>query len=733
MKTLSTLLILAISAITYAQSGTVRLYLHLKYEDETPYANNRVFIKNAVDATIDELRTDTQGKIKYRVAVDATYELQLKKDQTFQTIKIPKKGRSFITKTFTVNKKEYPSYESDTIYQNINPRTDLPSAAYGVAEIFIGDRNQKPVRDLEVRLFDKKTGKTYITKTTNSGNAYFKVPNNTTYDVGIETLNRYKTIKVPNKPDVYVRTGFPFVPTNISETLENDTIRQDLPEKALATSTRALVHILVNNYDGEPLPNEQIALNPRNDSLTYLGQTNENGVVEFLLPVGLQYVLHFYYERNIDLLDFRVKGGLHKTNIQYTYMGSEALREYYNSAGRDANGFLAEFMEIPIEPLDFNGKDYLEYTDVGYNIDFKEDKGIINAPTVINGKIYAGSGYYSRKVYVFDEKTGKYLWGIQLSEGGPSSLVYENGILLVITESCTLYAIDAETGKLLWSKYLAPFMYSTPSVANGKVIATYPSGLEQDESFVLGCFDLKTGKIDWQKPIDAEAIAAPVLYKDKIYTATRAGRLYQHNLKDGKRLQMDSLAVVTPPTIVDNSIYIGALKDKNKQHLLKLNADNFQQKTILNSLSSSFKGRPKNAALTMCFDGIRPFHKAGKNYLVSNSQLICSETNGEINWQSQLNGLMTKTSPYNIMPIAFDNTVVAVKNNHIQLFNAKNGELIKDYEVQGDILTQPTIQNGLIYSGSKERKLMVVNTEDKTLTGWNMWNGDGSHNAAIED
>lgn len=733
MKNVCFLLLMAIGSAAFAQSGTVRLYIHLKYEDDTPYANNRVYLKNVESQEVEELRTDIQGKIKYRVTLNSTHELQLKKDQTFSTIQVPKKGSSFITKTFTVNKKEYPSFPSDTIYQNINPRTDLPSHAYGIAEIFIGDREQKPVRNIEVRLFDKKMGKTYITKTTNSGTAFFRVPNNTTYNVGIGELDRYKVITLPNKPDVYFRTGFPFVPTNISETLANDTIRQNLPDKVDATSTRALVHILVKNYNDEPLANEQIALNPRNDSLTYLGYTNEDGIVEFLLPVGKQYVLHFYYERNIDLLDFRIKGGLHKTNIQYTYIGTEAIQTFYKEADRDKFGFLKEFKTVPIEPLVFNEKDYIERTEYGYNIDFKEDKGPINTPTVINGKIYTNAGYYSRNLYVFDEKTGQFIWGVGLTEGGPSSIVYENGILLIITQSCTLYAIDANTGKLLWSKYLAPNMYSTPSVSNGKVVATFPKGLNARERFVLGCFDLKTGKIEWQKPMDAEAISSPVIYNDKIFTATRSGKLYQHNLANGERLQVDSLKAITPPTIIDNDLYVGVLKNKSEQHLIKLAADNFKQKTILSDLSTGFKQQPNEAHIRMSFDGIRPLHKKGKNYLVTQNQLICSDNNGKIEWKSPFQESSKQTSNYNIMPILTNNTIVATKGDNIQLFDANTGKLIKAYQIQGEALTQPTIHNGIIYTGSNEQRLITIDTKDKNLTGWNMWSGNGSHNTVIDD
>jgi len=724
---------MAISSVAYTQSKTVRLYVHLNYDDATPYANNRVYLKNLKTQDLEELRSDSQGKLKYRVETNTTYELQLKKDQPFTTIKIPRKSRSFITKKFTVKKKDYPSYESDSIYQNINPRTDLPSHAYAIAEIFIGDRNQKPVRNIEVRLFDKKTEKTYITKTTNSGKAFFRVPNNTTYDLGIETLDRYKVIKIPNKPDIYCTRGFPFVPTNISETLVSDTIRQALTNKVQATSTRALVHILVKNYNDEPLANEQVALNPRGDSLTYLGYTNERGIVQFLLPVGKQYVLHFYYERNIDLLDFRIKGGLHKTNIQYTYIGTQAIQDFYERANRDNAGFLTEFMEVPIEQLDFKEKNHIEKTKHGYNIDFKEDKGAINTPTVINGKIYTNAGYYSRNLYVFEEKTGDFLWSIALTEGGPSSLVYQDGILLVITQSCTLYAIDANNGKLLWSKYLAPNMYSTPSVSNGKVVATYPKGLNTKERFVLGCFDLKTGKVEWQKPIHSEAISSPVIHNDKIFTATRSGRLYQHDLQSGERLQLANIKTLTPPTIVDKSLYVSVFKNKNEQHLIKLAADDFTQKTILNKLSASYKERPSSAHLRMSFDGIRPLHKAGKNYIVTRNELICSDENGEIVWQSPLNGVSDKISDYNIMPILANNTIVATKGNYIQLFNATTGKRIKDYQIQGEALTQPTLQNGVIYAGGKGQRVITIDTKDKTLTGWSMWGGNGSHNTVIEE
>ena len=331
------------------------------------------------------------------------------------------------------------------------------------------------------------------------------------------------------------------------------------------------------------------------------------------------------------------------------------------------------------------------------------------------------------------KKRGKFLWGVELTEGGPSSIVYENGILLVITQSCTLYAIDANNGKLIWSKYLAPNMYSTPSVSNGKVVATFPKGLNAKERFVLGCFDLKTGKIEWQKPMDAEAISSPVVYNNKIFTATRSGKLYQHDLTNGERLQVDSLKVITPPTIIDNTIYIGALKNKNEQHLIKLAANDFKQKTTLTSLSTTFQKQPRDANIRMSFDGIRPLHKAGKNYLVAQNQLICSNGDGKIVWKSPLNGANDKTSIYNIMPILANNTIVATKGNYIQLFNATTGKPIKEYQIQGEALTQPTLHNGVIYTGSNEQRLITIDTKDETLTGWNMWSGNGGHNTVIEE
>ena len=53
---------------------------------------------------------------------------------------------------------------------------------------------------------------------------------------------------------------------------------------------------------------------------------------------------------------------------------------------------------------------------------------------------------------------------------------------------------------------------------------------------VLAAFDLKTGKVLWQKWIDSDVMSAPVAVDDELYVATFSGTVYKFKQKSGKIL-----------------------------------------------------------------------------------------------------------------------------------------------------------------------------------------------------
>ena len=138
----------------------------------------------------------------------------------------------------------------------------------------------------------------------------------------------------------------------------------------------------------------------------------------------------------------------------------------------------------------------------------------IPTPTVYKGKLYISGGFHSKEYYCCDAQTGKVIWGVDLDDDGPTSAVCADDIVIFNTESCTIFALDASTGKHLWSYFLGDPLTSTPTISNGRVYTSYPAvgraGTPAGATHVLACFELKTGKILWQRWIDSDVMSAPV-------------------------------------------------------------------------------------------------------------------------------------------------------------------------------------------------------------------------------
>ena len=188
-------------------------------------------------------------------------------------------------------------------------------------------------------------------------------------------------------------------------------------------------------------------------------------------------------------------------------------------------------------------KNYVKSNGQGYVIDLPGSYPI-GTPTFYKGRLYVSGGFGSRQFYCFDAGTGQTIWAIDLDDDGPSSCVIEDGIVVFNTESCTLFACRADNGQMLWSWWLGDPLTSAPAISGGRVFTTYPANgqmsaqhdqgkRDPDASHVMGCFDLHTGKILWQKWIDGDAISAPVVAGPEVFITTFSGTLYAFNTKDG--------------------------------------------------------------------------------------------------------------------------------------------------------------------------------------------------------
>ena len=169
-----------------------------------------------------------------------------------------------------------------------------------------------------------------------------------------------------------------------------------------------------------------------------------------------------------------------------------------------------------------------------------------------------------------------------LRHGGFRMDVAGDGVFVVNTESCTVFAMDTETGRAKWSWYLGDPQVAAPAVAGGRVFTSYPAGggnvVEiQDAAghatgqtlamtHVLACFDLHTGRLIWQKWIDGDVITQPVPAPDgRVVVATRGGTLMAFDMTDGTPRLARRNRVTTAPTVTASELVFGRRIDASGQ------------------------------------------------------------------------------------------------------------------------------------------------------------------------
>lgn len=753
MKKLILAALLVVPYITNAQipnDNYFTIYLTVKTDQGEVVPFTDVLLIEKASKEKIAVTTNKQGRVEIKAHRGKNYLVSFTDKQNVAELNTPIRGQTYYTKTITYNPthSEVLSAKMDTVYQKITSR-DKAGDNEAQVNMRLQSRANVPVRNTEVRLVSNKTRKVYIANTGISGEAKFLVPCCQSYDVGVDEIDEYKSLTLPERGRLTVNKGISYQPTEVTETASGDTVQQELPKNAGPTSARVYINMYLHNPSGEALENENVYIDVKNGSKVYYATSDDKGVVEFLLPKGVEYLLHFEYERGVDILDFTEKAGFRRVEIEYSYMGSDRIENYYAEAKKDKNGFRIEFMETPVKQLAYNETE-LEVTDQGYNIKMpKEVK--TPSPTIGDDMLFIDGGYYSNAFYSFDKSSGNYNWGVGLGESGASAAVYEDGVVLLITESCTLYALEAGTGRLLWSKWLGPYIYSSPTVADGKVYAVYPNELGDYLSFtrdkdrvkhnnVVACFDLKTGEIVWQNWMDSEVLASTVINRDFAYLTSVGGELYQFNKTTGEMVSHEDVKAVTPPTIVNDKLFV-TVRDENdpaREKVAVYSAKNLKLIKKMNQLSavSTYPNLAElDADFRMNYNGSRILHYKGKNYNVMADKLYCSDPeSGNLLWSVNLPGTaITDDKPTEGMPIVVNGQIlVPTKSGMIQVYDPQSGKLLSEYNTGGTPNNQTIVDNGWIYTGTVEGKLVSIDTKNSKFTGWPMWGLNASHNPVIE-
>jgi len=424
-------------------------------------------------------------------------------------------------------------------------------------------------------------------------------------------------------------------------------------------------------------------------------------------------------------------------------------------------------------------------TTAGFQVQFASSAQI-TTPTVYDHKVIVSGGFRSNQLYAFEAKTGKAVWALDLHDDGPSSPACEEGTCVVNTESCTIFAVAADTGKLLWSYWLGDPLTSAPTIANKRVFAAYPAGATADgkerppgATHALAAFDLSTGKILWQLWLDGDVMSAPVAAGEFVYVSTFGGTIIKLEQATGKvRYAMKSQVTSAPVVQFDRdgveqmyythgeywkdelgyyrkresliradhnepqTKYEAAAKDADyidgkvqatTDHAAKAKADD--------SANGFSGGAPASAASNYSFDsvgvgsvqsmqsfqGSRVLRFADKSLNTMGDEVVATDADtGAKLWSYKLAGdTKTQGGFLGTAPLAAGNSVLlGTLDGKVLRLDPTKGTSIAEYKVGSPIRSQPVVEDGWIYVGTEDGKLVAIDTKDKSITGWPTWGGN---------
>jgi len=558
-----------------------------------------------------------------------------------------------------------------------------------------------------------------------SGNVTFYLPVNKEYEADIDGNEALRTFKVPNVTNIEISEVFHYERTRVKELAKGDTIIQQAVTQDEGTSTHVLFTLYLNNFDGQPLANEEVYMNAENGERVYFGHTDNKGACRFMLKKGTNYIGNLKYERGICLVEAPAGSGFSTIEIGRRYRGSLAIEKMLAGRHVNENGFVVNHDETPVRKAK-QPQNYLKKTENGFDVDFSSS-GPVGTPTVAENKIFTQEGYYSPNFYCLQAGTGEYLWGLELGESGSSPIVYEDGVLLINTYSCTLYAIEAATGKMLWSKWLAGTIYSTPSADSSSVYVVYNNGYENPanpkQSFVAASFDLHTGKMNWVNWIDNEVIACPVVAGKEVHIASQSGNYYVFDKVSGKQLLFsDNIQAASSPTVTPDQIYLTAAIN-GTEHLVVLNRKTLQiQKKYPTWLTPDKISENHACYNQMNFNGSHPVVYKNKIVLITDStKLLAFDAGSEkVIWQHAV-----KVHPNQIPIIANEKVMIATTTGDTNTYDIYSGIMQKSTKGKANTDGQIIANKDFTYIGS-DGALSVTKTIQNSQ--WPQWNKDAGHN-----
>lgn len=330
--------------------------------------------------------TNAQGIVTFKIEGGKEWEIHFKGVVHRSKIRMPKRvgARGKTKLTLTYNPKHYKEKivvdRNKITLQEINQSRgnySRPKRGMAIVQVkLVGKDGHTFGNDLPVALVQAQIKKKFLNRTDSYGQAIFMVPHGYDYVLDINKTKNHSSFTVPQREGLTLSQRILYEATRIKEKSTNDTIIQKLKRNQGGTSERVLVKVYVKNR-GE---GEDVFLHQVKGSTVYRAKTNDQGFAHFLLPKEKKYMVHFDFQRDVDVVDLVNMWGIGSVELRLNYHPDPRL-EYPESflptpeqlVVNEFNNFLTRQLEPP------KGKNNIGFTfRWGNRVNKKSKEAVLN-------------------------------------------------------------------------------------------------------------------------------------------------------------------------------------------------------------------------------------------------------------------------------------------------------------------------------------------------------------------
>jgi hypothetical protein len=354
MKKLFFLLTIFFVNLIEAQDSSKNSYtLTVLNNQSQPISDLKIVLVEIQSKDRIEKNTNSNGKVTFEIDYGLEWSINVGEIKNYRTIEIPKKGNFTGSGTITYDLEDYKRKHRVLIDRKqislvTEDQTKIVKPSYNdvqaTVQIKINTEDGKGLSFFPVNLTCIKLGKTFLGKTNENGFAYFSVPIYKDYEIDLDGIESYNYIDVKKSGQYSLKMTYQ--PTNIKETEVRDTIVQNITKESKGSTNRVYLKLKVNQVNSNKLGNEDVFLQMLKSNKVYRAKTNSKGEAYFLLPNKRKYMVHFRYQKDVDILNYTDMQGIATAEGNFSYLPNPKLEfpEKYIPTPKDL--FIKNFLEF---------------------------------------------------------------------------------------------------------------------------------------------------------------------------------------------------------------------------------------------------------------------------------------------------------------------------------------------------------------------------------------------------